>query len=272
MRLIFRIAWLEFVSVLTHPLILVVGILLIIISFLYGAGNVSNLQQAAGFSTNYGLDVLVLGFGSSWQSISMICTILAIFLGATMIPYERWNNSLNILLTKPLYTRDVVLGKFFGLSGFMLLFNTFALLLLSLLMILFFRGPISSTDFVLRLVAYVLVMTLACSLGIALNMLFGIISKNILFVATASITYVFFDWIWYSDRILGNGVLSLITPMNLYNKLINPIPNGPPNLFNTTIPLQQWLNSITPFLALLLIEMIALLLLEMYIFAKSDST
>ncbi len=133
----------------------------------------------------------------------VIFTIIAIFLGATSISYERWNSSINVLLTKPLYRRDYIIGKFIGISAFMLLFNTITLLFIGLIMILFFRGPQSDIEFIWRLAAYIIITTLACSLVIALNMLFGIISKNILMVTAASITYVFFDWVWYNDRILA---------------------------------------------------------------------
>jgi ABC-2 type transport system permease protein len=268
MRTIYKIARLEFVRVMIHPIVPVACLIVLAVALLDGAGGVTVLRKVGN-----GEAALIFGLSQSCGPISIICTVMAIFLGATMIPYERWKKSLNVLLAKPLYRKDYLLGKFVGLSAFMLLFNTFALLLVSLAMIVFFKGPESGFEFTWRLAAYILVLTFTCSLVIALNMLFGLIAKNILFVTAASITYVFFDWIWYSDRIIGSDIIALVTPINIYNKLLNPFQSGLSLvLFNTAVPLGQWLDAIAPFLALLLIETLVLLLVEIHIFSREDTT
>ena len=270
-RAIYEIAKLEFVRVLTHPLTVIVCLIVLVIAFLCSAGGAGNLRKLEAWGTHTE-DVFFTGFCNSLAAISMICMMISIFLSATVIPYERWKSSLNVILTKPLYRRDFVVGKFLGLAIFMLLFNTFTLLILSLLLIAFFRGPLSDLELLWRLTAYILVLTLACSLVIALNMLFSLISKNILFVTAISVIYLFFDWIWYNDRILGNDLLSLISPMNLYYKCIKSINvSYIPALFNTTIPIGTWFSAALPFLALLIIEIFALLLLETFLFSREDT-
>jgi ABC-2 type transport system permease protein len=266
---VYKIARHEFVSVILHPLIPVACLIVLAIAILNGAGGAANLQQLQAMSDGSS-DVFFSGFRQSWGAISMICTIMAIFMGATMIPYERWKNSLNVLLIKPLYRKDYLLGKFAGLTAFMLLFNAFAIMLVGLSVIVFFRGPQSDFEFIWRITAYIIALTLGCSLAIALNMLIGLLARNILFVTAASIAYVFFEWIWYDDRILGTGLLSLITPMNLYGKFINP-PGSMVALFNTAIPFGQWFGAIIPFLALLIIELLMLLTIEIFLFAKEDT-
>lgn len=266
MRAVYEVARQEFVRVLTYPLVPLAFLIVLIIAYLNGAGDVQILQYMSAHEDG---DALLKGFGQSWGSTSMICTIMAVFLGATSIPYERWNNSINVLLTKPLYRRDFIIGKFAGLSGFMLLFNTFTLLLIGLLMIVFFRGPQSNFEFAWRFAAYIIVMSLSCSLVIALNMLFGMISKNILVVTSASITYVFFDWIWYNDRIIYG--LSILTPMNLYHNIIAPFAEPFNPMFNTIVPFNQWFYAAIPFIAILIIEMSILLLAGIHLFSKDDS-
>ncbi len=260
-KALYKIARLEFVRVMIHPIVPVACLIVFTVALLNGAGGVIELKKLQ--AVDYSGDVLLVGFGQSFGGISMICTVMAVFLGATMIPHERWKNSLNVLLAKPLYRKDYLLGKFVGLSAFMLLFNTFTLLLVGLTMIIFFRGPESDFEFTWRLIAYIFVLTLTCSLVIALNMFFGLVAKNILFVTAASITYVFFDWIWYSDRIIGSGIISFLTPINLYSKLIIPSSGRVSiELFNTAVPPGQWLSAVIPFLALLLTEILVLLLVE----------
>lgn len=270
-RAIYKVARLELFSAMIHPIIPVACLIVLAVAILNGAGEAVTLKKLE-LNGGFG-DVLLAGFCQSFGTISMICTVIAAFLGATMVPSERWKNSLNVILAKPLYRKDYLLGKFIGMSVFMLIFNTFTLLLVSLMMIVFFRSPQSDLDFISRLVSYVFVLTLVCSLVIALNLLFGVIAKSVLFVTTASIVYLFFDWIWYNDRIIGTGLIALLTPINLYSKLLNPFDSTIPILlFDTTVSLGKWLEAIVPFLILLVIEVILLLLIEIFIFSREDST
>ncbi|WP_424358002.1 ABC transporter permease [Methanocella sp. MCL-LM] len=269
---VYKLAKLEFIRVLTHPLTLIIGVFVLVIAFLCGAGGAVNLSKFEAWGT-HPEDVFFIGFGNSLAAISMICMVMAIFLSVTAIPSERWKSSLNVLLTKPVYRRDFVLGKFAGLSVFMFLFNTFTILATGLMLIIFFREPASGLEFGWRLIAYILVLSLSCSIVIALNMLFSLISRNILFVTAISVIYVFFDWIWYNDRLLGTGILSLISPMNLYYKFIKPFGGDSyAALFNTTITMGQWLDAVLPYLVILLIEIAALLLIEIYLFSREDTT
>ncbi|MDI6897782.1 ABC transporter permease [Methanocella conradii] len=264
---VWAIARQEFVRVLTYPLIPVVAFIVFLIALLDGAGYASGLE---GVGISNGPDVLIFGFTRSWESTAMICSIVAIFLGATSILYERWNSSLNVLLTKPLYRRDYYMGKFLGLSGFMLLFNAFTILLVGLMMVVFYMEPQSGSEFALRVSSYIFITTLSCSLVLALSMFFGVLSKNILLVTSLSVIYTFFDWIWHPERIMGG--LSEFTPQQLYFRLIGPKGiTDPAALFNTLVPFDRWLNAAIPLLIFVLLEMLALLLIGMCLFSREDS-
>lgn len=264
-KAIYNIARQEFIQTLTHPIIPVAALIVLIMAILNGAGGAPDLETAAMQQDG---DALIMGFGQSWMIASMVCTIMAVFLGATTISFERWNNSLNVLLTKPLYRHDYVVGKFMGLSSFLLLFNTFTLLLFGLTMVLFFRAPQSSLEFTWRLIAYILVLTLACLTVISINILFGMISRNLLFITAASMTYVFFEWIWYSDRVLGP--LSILTPKTLYIRTLNPLTDQFDALFNTIVPFGQWFNAILPYAGMLIIELLVLLIAGIFLFTRED--
>lgn len=257
----------EFSRTLTNPFVLLVGGILLVIAYLNGAGDYQALES---FTISGNIDGVLQGFGQCWHSTSLICTIMAAFIGATSISYDRWNNSLNILLSKPLYRKDYIVGKLMGLITFMLLFITFIILFIGLMIIVFYRPPLSVSDFLLRVGAYIFVMTLSCSLVIVLNIFFSVISKNLLFVVAASLTYIYFDWIWYNNEVLGD--LSLFTPMKLYNKLINPIPTTYPTLYNTLIPFAQWLSSATPYIGIMVIEILILILAGIGLFTRDENT
>ncbi|CAJ36175.1 ABC transporter permease subunit [Methanocella arvoryzae] len=265
MRVMLMIAMQEFTHTLTHPLALLVGGIVLAVAYINGAGGVDTLEIV---NAQADLDAVMVGFGQSWQATSMICTIMAAFLGATTIPYEKWKHTLNVLFTKPLYRKDYIAGKFVGLTAFMLVFNTFAVMFTGLLIIVYFREPLSVSDFLLRVIAYIIVMTMSCSLVIALNMLIGVLSKNILVVTSAAMTYIYFDWIWNNDRMLGN--LAFLTPMNLYNKLINPITTLYPTLYDTLTPFTLWFSSAVPYIGLMLIEILVFLLAGIHLFTRED--
>lgn len=272
MSVIFKMALKEFNCTFTNAFVIIVCGIIILIALINGAGSFDDLNYV---SAHDNLDAILIGFSTSWQSTSMICTIMAAFLGATAIQYDRSKNSLNVLLTKPLYRKDYFIGKFFGLVVFMLIFNTFVVLFTGLILIVFFRNPLSVSEFLLRIAAYIIVLTMSCSLVIALNMLFGVISKNILFVTTASMTYIYFDWIWNTGLLLNNislGSLSILTPVNLYCRIIDPFATlSYPTLYDTLIPIEQWLSSAIPYIGLMFIEILVFLLISIHLFTRDDN-
>jgi ABC-2 type transport system permease protein len=269
-RAVYEIAKQEFTRILVHPITLFTALILIILVLLNVMGEARQIQGTS-IGSQPSWDTTVSWFSSSWWAISVVCTMIAVFIGATSIPYERWNHSVSVLISKPLYMWDFVLGKFLGLSMFMLVFNTSVLLFISLMTIIFLKPPQSELEFAWRLIAYIFVMTLSCSLIIALNMFFGIISKNILVVTSASIIYIFFDWIWRIGDLIGN--LSMFTPVQLYHSLICPfiIAGEPFPLFDTLVSFDRWFYAVLPLLAIIFIEISALLLAGIFLFSREDS-
>ncbi len=267
-KAVYAVGRLEFVRVMSNPIVLLTGLIVAFLAFVNGAGDVGVLEYV---SSTYNTDTAVLqGFMQIWEPTGFICMIMVAFFAATTIPYEKWNGSVNVLLAKPLYRRDFVLGKFIGLAMFALFFITFVVLLTGLLIIVFFRAPQSITEYVLRVTAFIIVSSLAYWLVIALNLFFGIVSRNILFVTAAAITYIFIDWIWLTDRFLG--ALSAYTPKNLYFKLEFPIPNTYPAIFDCLMPFGQWLTGVIPYLVLISAELVVLLLAGVYLFSREDSS
>ena len=123
-RAVFRVAWLEFARVMANPVVLFAGVIVMALVYASDVGSIGAFHYNSGTKN---VDTAVLqGLGNGWSSSGMICTILLAFLAATTIPYEKWSGSVNVLLTKPLYRRDFVLGKFMGLAMFALLFITFS--------------------------------------------------------------------------------------------------------------------------------------------------
>jgi len=262
---LFGVARQEFSRVLFHPIVLVMGLIVLGIAYLNGAGYAESLQIISSRYEIYHRDAFIVGVVTVCASTSMASIIVAAFLGATAIPNDRWKNTLSVLLSKPLYRKDYLFGKFLGLSAFMLLFNVFVFFSISLMILLYYGGPLSITYGLLKIASYLVALTLACMLAIALNMLFGVLSKNVLFVTTAAMTFIFVDRIWYAENLLGG--LSILLPTRLYYQILDPTPYVP----EVPLPLDVWAQYATPYVLLLLIEILVLLLAGMYIFSREDN-
>ncbi|AFC99494.1 hypothetical protein Mtc_0730 [Methanocella conradii HZ254] len=262
---LFDIAWHEFRRVLLHPLVLIVGLIVLAVAYLNGAGYADTLRLIGSMYDVYRADAFIVGVSHLCASTSMASVIVAAFLSATSIPGDRWKNALNVLLTKPLYRKDYLLGKFLGLSAFMLLFNAFVFSCISLMILVYYGGPLSIMDGTLKVISYLLTLTLACVLVIAFNLLFGVLSKNVLFVTTATMTFIFVDRLWLSENFLGG--LSILLPTRLYYRILDPTPYVP----ETPLPLDVWVQYAMPYIALLLVEIVVLLLAEIHIFSRDEN-
>lgn len=263
----YEIARNEFLRALLHPIVVIAGIIALVMAYLNGAGDSGNLTS---YNVNVPQDVFILQLTQTYAVTFMISTIMAAFLGAISISRERWSSTLSVLLTKPLNRKDYVLGKFFGLAAFLLVFITFVLLFNSLMITIFYRGPISAEEYVWRITVYILALTLCSSLVLALNMLIGIVSKNLLVVTSISMTYIFVEWFWNLTHLLGN--LSVYTPINICNKLISPtLTMSVAVLFDTTKPFYIWFYAAVPYILILIAEMFVILTVSIFLFSRTDN-
>lgn len=261
----FLIAKNQFLKILENPVVLLVGTILLILSYLNGAGGYVNLQSCE-FT---GADMFLQGYAQTHYSFILICSVMASFIGVTSISEERWTKSINVLLVKPLYRRDVILGKFIGISMFMLLFISTILLFETLMLTLFFRPPLDVMGLVWRLILYILALTLTCTMETVISMLCGIIFKNYLGSISVVITYLTFEWYWY--RVAFFSKIPFITPYTVYSKIINSTGTFPAGIFNTTVPLYSWLSSALPYLTLLTLSVLALLIIDCFAVSRIDS-
>ncbi len=198
-----------------------------------------------------------------------LCMIMAAFLGVASITGERWNSSLSLILTKPLYRKDYLLGKAIGLTAFMMLYITFTLLITGLFISIYFRGPLSITDFTWRLIAYIIILTLCCSIVATLNMLFGVITKNILVVTSISMTYLFIEWFWdlrLLTEFTGIKILYYLSPVNTYINTFIDV-----KFFDSTVSFGTWIASAAPYLCILIFDLFVLLSACIFLFSKGEN-
>lgn len=263
----YEIGKLEFRRIMFHPIVIVIG--LIITGFIYisNAGGAYLFEQ---LSRRYLSDAFVLGFSQTWDATTLVCMTMAAFFGATSVSRERWDNSINVVLTKPLYKRDYLIGKLMGVTASLLVFIVFSLLITGLITAMYFRGPLSMSEFAWRIIVYIILLTLSCCLVAALNMFLGVLSKNMLFVVAASMTYIFAEWFWNISVYLPG--YELISPVRVNGCMFGMGAGGYLLfLFDTLCPFTKWFSYAVPYIAITIIELVLVLLISIAMFSRSDN-
>lgn len=245
-----------------HPLTLFVSVLLLIITVINGITGNAYLWS---YNAIPGGDTFLVGLGNTFNFTAEIFMIMAAFIGVICITEERSSHSMDVLLNKPVYRRDVVIGKFLGATGFiaLLIVNT---LVLSLLLALFFRAPLSLSDFLLRMAGYNIALSLECWLTTGIAMLIGVLFNNIIDAIAVVITYLYVEW--YFPLMSFINSLRLISSRWLCFTIISG--SGEIGLFDSSMPYLNWLNVSMPYILLILLEIILVLLLGCAIFIRKD--
>ncbi len=266
---IYFIARNEFRRIVGHPLVIIISIVLLTISLLNGIGKahlLSTLENGMMPTMYMGKDIfLIAGIQGIFYIFSLYCAIFAIFIGALSVSEERSNRSMSVLLTKPLYRRDVAIGKFLGNGVFMMIFILFNVLISSLLVMIFFREPLSMLDSIVRIFSYISVLFLECMLSLGITMLIGIIFKNLFTALIVAVTFYYLDWYSFLTNYAGN--LAFLSPRYLYYKVIGI---SDVNLFDTSIGYYGWLNAALPLIVLMVLEVIIIMLIDCFVFTKDE--
>jgi ABC-2 type transport system permease protein len=216
-----------------------------------------------------GGDAFLLAYKNVFWSTSYLMVIFAGFYGLMSISEERFKNVIDILIMKPLFRRDIILGKIIGLSCLSFMFSSLILSLTFVMLTNFFRPPLQIDDFLIRIITYDCSLTLICSLTIGLAMLISLLFKNILTSASVFITYLFVDW---NGHILGSLGSPPVSPYMIYSKIFFPVvtQTGWISLFYDSIPYAQWLSDSLPYIIVVLLLTAFIVLLNCFIFTKID--
>lgn len=260
----------EFNRIVRYHIFIVIGLIVAALAFLNGAGNSINLRYLDVYDRTFGnIDAFMMGLSGTWTSTTWICCILASLLGIASVAEDKGKNRLSVLLAKPALKSDIIAGKFFGVAGSMLLFIIFILLLTSLMLILYFRHPWSYIELAWRLIAYIGSLTLLCSMVAGLSMLLGVVFNNYLAAIAFSITYLYAEWSWHLGEYLGRD-LSLIMPRYLFSKICDPSPAVLIDIFDTKVHFDSWLINASPYILLMLLEIVIILLISGFILSRQD--
>jgi ABC-type transport system involved in multi-copper enzyme maturation permease subunit len=264
-REITSVGWLaanEFRRQVGHPVTIAVFGLLVVIALANGLGSIKVLPAFESWMSG---DIFIrVGLSQVFFNISQYCSVAALVLGLLSVAGDR-KRTLGVLLTKPVLKRDVVAGKFIGLSAFLLLLITVTYLLVSLLMALAYRGPSSLEEFALRLSALVLALFLECSLMAGIGMLIGFAFGSLKEAIVVGVTYLCIEW--FSNAMFMD-LLKYLSPYYVYFKIISATDTV--TVFNTTIPFADWLGQALPYAALMVIGLIVIFIINCIVIARTE--
>jgi|WetSurMetagenome_2_1015567.scaffolds.fasta_scaffold255174_2 ABC-2 type transport system permease protein len=208
-----------------------------------------------------------LNVSNFFYKLSMLFAFLSMCLGIISIANERSNGSLLILTAKPLYRRDIIIGKFIGMSILLFLLMIFATILFIIPIMIFFESPPSLSDFVLRMSSILIITYLNCSFTLGLVMLFGIIlSKAEALVI--SLAYIAIEWLSGGNILNYMGSIKIIDPGTLQTFAFGLDNNfilymSPPSFI-------AWLINATPYIVLMIAEVIIIILINCMLFTREE--
>jgi ABC-2 type transport system permease protein len=257
---IYRVAGNEFARVFFHLLTPAIVLLLLFLAILYGAGGtMANVEEG---SSDYGL---YYNIGQTFMFTSVYGVVIAAFIGVMSIAEERRSHSLNTILSKPVYRRELIIGKFVGLNCYMLAVIAFSLLIAGLSLSLLYFTPSDPLDFIAKIAIYVLISLVYMSITIAIAMLISVIFKDLLISATLVMSYVFVDgyvgWSWISP---------VLTDFSPTAAMCNLYVNRAADLQDPALTVSQWVNANVFSLFFVIVAIVLVSLASMMIFSKSD--
>ena len=259
------IGWLsanEFRRQIGHPVTIAVFCLLVVLAIINGLGSIKALPAFETWMTG---DVFIdVGLSQELFNISQYCSVAALILGLLSVAGDR-KRVLGVLLTKPLRKRDVIAGKFLGLSAFLLLLITVTYLLVSLLIALAFRGPSSMEELTLRLAALILALFLECSFLAGVGMLIGMAVSSLKEAIIVGVTYLSIEWF---SNAMFMSLLKYLSPYYVYFKIISATDDV--KLLDTTAQFSVWLGSALPYAALMIVGVIIVFVLNCIVIARTE--
>lgn len=209
MENVFIIAKKEFGDLLSNKIIMVtIAVYLLLISFnLYDFYSAAIAHRVINF---YGATI-----GSILYVLIEYGAILAIVIGVISISNERYNNALNVLVSKPLYRDTIINGKLIGSLCFVACIFSMVIAFYTLGLFLLFGNMIATMvlDYFIRVPVTFFVSIVYVSIFLSLAMFISIIVKDQAFSMITSI--IVWSLLCLTRDALFVGNMALLFPGNL---------------------------------------------------------
>jgi len=262
---IFLVAKNELLRLSRNPIVMIFAALMLVFAIVYAMG--SSVSLPRWHTMDHDFIFFYTGIGNFYWMLSMFFAFFSMCIGITSVADERSNNTFRVLFTKPLYRRDIIVGKFLGISVFLLVALAFTVTILTFFVVHVYGGPASLNELMLRVGTFTFILFLNCVFTLGLVMLVGIIfNKGEALVI--SLAYISFEWLTQTGLIPQSlGDLQIINPMTLF-VFASCRPGN--DLLMITLPFDIWLTNALPFIVLLMAEVVIVALANCILFAKEE--
>lgn len=156
-------------------------------------------------------------FGNTGVILMMVTPLLTM----RLISEERRQKTLNLLLSAPLTMRDIILGKYLGILGFLMLL----ILLIALMPLSLYWGGALDTG---RVLANLLAVSLLVSAYAAVGLYLSTLASHPTVAAISTFAVILLLWIldWSSDSSTQTGgVLRYLSMLRHYEALLQGLVN-----------------------------------------------
>lgn len=261
----------EFSRCVGHPLVILMTVFLVIFTLIVVGGQYVYVKQNPWIMGQMGptgiitVNILFLNnytYSSYW--VSLILAFLSMCIGIVSIAGERSNGSLRVLLTKPVYRRDIIVGKFVGINSLMLLIIVFISSICMAASLVAFGMPTAFLEDIIRILSCVILLFMYCTLFTGVVLLSSVLFKDIYMSLVLCVSFFLICFMsWPGSAVWVNILNPLMNPKILYLTLIG-------DCNNMQIAYLSWVSSILPYAVLMLLEIIAIFLIDCYIFTREE--
>ena len=265
MKPVYIIAGNEFARIIKNPIVIAFAVLMLIFAIIKAGGYSALLPRYEAFMS---LDEIFfdVGLGNLLWVLSTFFSFLAMCISIIAVAEEQ-NGSLKTLVSKPLYRRDVIIGKFLGISTILFLLILLTVCLYVSLTMIVYSGPTSFTELLLRAGSFVILLFLNCSFTTGLVMLLGIV-LNKAETLVVSVVFVTQEYLSGNGFIATLGQLQLIDPMCLYISAFEGTAGM--DLYTTSVSYTTWLGYAIPYIGMMAIEIVLVLLASCWLINRED--
>jgi ABC-2 type transport system permease protein len=257
-----RIAKNEFSRCIGNPIVITATVFLCISSLIFVAGQYAYVQNSHAGPVDAN-DLFLNNIAGSSYFISMVLSFLSLCIGIVALAGERYSGSMRVLLTKPLYRRDIIVGKFIGINFLMLLLAVFVIFICVAFSIAAFGLPSAFPDDILRTVTLTILLFMQCMIFTSIVLFCGVIFKNLYMSLILSVSFFILVWL-ISWPFTWANVLKLFDPVVLYLSLIG-------NYSNVNISYLDWVSEILPYAVYMFLGILVIFIIDCYFFTNEET-
>lgn len=260
----------EFSRIARNPLIIIFCLLMLTLAVVNAMGcSVILPGYVPGVHCEHA-QIFFIGVGNFYWIVSMLFAFLSVCIGVISMADERSKGTLGVLISKPLYRKDIIMGKYLGICTFLLLLIIFIVTLYVSLIIIAYRGPDSFIDMIIRVGTMIFLLFLHCNVIVGIIMFFGILLNK---AQALIMSFIFLAYEWLPQTPMTESVIKnfqFIDPIMLYLHVFYYDRERALGLLSVSVPFDAWFTHSLPLIVLMVAEVVLVILVNSMLFTRED--